>query len=51
VIDDSKIKTREEKGAKRPETIKWADGRASFGVVPTFVLDEWGIDLEKERAW
>ncbi|WP_145284521.1 hypothetical protein [Rosistilla oblonga] len=33
--------------AKRPETIKWADGRASFGVVPTFVLDEWGIDLER----
>ncbi len=31
--------------AKRPETIKWADGRASFGVVPGFVLDEWGIDL------
>ena len=37
--------------AKRPETIKWADGRASFGVVPEFVLDEWGVDLEKERAW
>jgi len=37
--------------AKRPETIKWADGRASFGVVPAFVLDEWGIDLGKERAW
>lgn len=37
--------------AKRPETIKWADGRASFGVVPIFVLEEWGIDLEKERAW
>ena len=36
--------------AKRPETIKWADGRASFGVVPTFVLEEWGIDLEKERG-
>ena len=36
--------------AKRPETLKWADGRGSFGVVPTFVLDEWGIDLEKERA-
>lgn len=35
--------------AKRPETIKWADGRASFGIVPKFVLDEWGIDLEKER--
>ena len=39
------------KFAKRPETIKWADGRASFGVIPNFVLDEWGIDLEKERAW
>ncbi len=37
--------------AKRPETIKWADGRASFGVVPTFVKDEWGIDLRKQRAW
>lgn len=37
--------------AKRPETIKWADGRASFRVVPTFVLEEWVIDLEKERAW
>jgi uncharacterized protein len=35
--------------AKRPETIKWADGRACFRVVPTFVLDEWGIDLAKER--
>lgn len=33
--------------AKRPDTIKWADGRASFGVVPTFVRDEWGIDLLK----
>lgn len=31
--------------AKRPETIKWADGRASFRVVPEFVLDDWGIDL------
>jgi len=34
--------------AKRPETIQWADGRASFGVIPTFVLDVWEIDLEKE---
>ena len=32
--------------ARRPETIKWADGRASFGVIPTFVTDEWGVDLE-----
>jgi uncharacterized protein len=37
--------------AKRPETIKWADGRASLGAVPRFVLDEWEIDLEKEQAW
>jgi uncharacterized protein len=31
--------------ARRPEVIQWADGRASFGVVPEFVRDEWGIDL------
>jgi uncharacterized protein len=31
--------------ARRPEIIKWADGRASFYVVPKFVWDEWGIDL------
>lgn len=37
--------------ARRPETIKWADGRASFGVVPTFVMDDWGIELERERRW
>ena len=37
--------------ARRPETIKWADGRAGFGVIPTFVLEKWGIDLEKEKAW
>lgn len=36
---------------KRPETIKWADGRASFRVVPNFVLEKWGIDLERERTW
>src|SRR3954447_20444777 len=35
--------------AKRPETIRWADGRASFGVVPTLVLEEWGIDLRGDR--
>ena len=37
--------------AKRPDMIKWADGRASFGVVPTFVLDDWGIDLENQPRW
>src|SRR5262245_487664 len=31
--------------AKRPEMINWADGRASFRVVPEIVWDEWGIDL------
>jgi uncharacterized protein len=34
--------------AKNPETIKWADGRASLGVVPDLVWHEWGIDLEKQ---
>ena len=29
--------------------IRWADGRASFGVVPELVKEEWGIDLERER--
>jgi uncharacterized protein len=32
--------------AKRPEILKWADGRACFEVIPDFVLDDWGIDLE-----
>lgn len=31
--------------AKRPETIKWADGRACFEVIPDFVAIEWGIEL------
>ena len=31
--------------ARRSETINWAHGRASFGIVPSFVLDEWGIEL------
>jgi len=30
--------------AKVPETIKWADGRACFGVVPEIVEAEWEID-------
>ena len=37
--------------AKRADTIQWANGRASFGVVPRFVLEEWGVDLEQDRAW
>ena len=35
--------------AKRPEMIRWADGRASFAMIPMFVKDEWGIDLEGKR--
>lgn len=31
--------------AKRTETIKWADGRASLGVIPDLVRNDWGIDL------
>lgn len=31
--------------AKRPSMIKWADGRASFHVVPPFVHEHWKIDL------
>jgi uncharacterized protein len=37
--------------AKTKEVIQWADGRASFRVVPEFVATEWGIELEKERPW
>ena len=29
---------------KRPEILKWADGRACFEVVPDFVKGEWVID-------
>ncbi len=32
--------------AMTPEMIKWADGRASFEVVPDLVREEWGIDLD-----
>jgi uncharacterized protein len=35
--------------ARRPETIRWADGRASLGFVPEFIREEWGIDLGDER--
>jgi uncharacterized protein len=37
--------------ARRAEMIEEADERARFGVVPKFVLDEWGVELEKERTW
>lgn len=37
--------------AKTKKMIQWADGRASFRVVPEFVLQEWGIELPKERVW
>jgi uncharacterized protein len=31
--------------AKSRETIQWADGRATFSVIPELVELEWGIDL------
>jgi uncharacterized protein len=35
--------------ARRPETIQWADGRATFRVVPELVRSVWGINLAKIR--
>ncbi len=39
--------------ARRPETIRWADGRASFHLVPQIVKDEWGVDLHfpESASW
>jgi uncharacterized protein len=34
--------------ARRPGTIRWADGRATFLVVPRFVKEEWGIEVWEE---
>ena len=31
--------------AKRPDILKWANGRGAFDVVPSFVLEEWGIEI------
>ena len=30
--------------AKTKAMIQWADGRASFRIVPKFVIDDWGIE-------
>lgn len=35
--------------ARNPETLRWADGRASFQIVPQLVWDDWGIDLRGDR--
>jgi uncharacterized protein len=32
--------------AKRADVLKWADGRACFGVVPKLVMDDWRIDVK-----
>jgi len=34
---------------RRPTTIKWADGRATFRLIPEFVREEWGIELGSVR--
>ncbi len=31
--------------ARNPEMIRWADGRATFRVVPEFVTDDWDVEL------
>ena len=33
--------------AKTKEMIQWADGRAAFRMVPGFVAEEWGVELER----
>ena len=33
---------------ERPETIKWADDRASSNVIPDLVLTEWEVDFAVE---
>ena len=35
--------------ARRPETISWADARATFRTIPEFVRKEWGIALKRDR--
>ena len=35
--------------AKRPAILKWADGRAAFQVVPEWIEEEWGIEIEPRR--
>lgn len=37
--------------AKTKQMIQWADARASFSVVPEFVLDDWDIAIPKHRIW
>lgn len=37
--------------AKRPETIEWANGRASVGMIPALVPEVWGIHLKQQPAW
>ena len=37
--------------ARRPETIEWADCRATFGIVPALVREESGIELASHSAW
>lgn len=35
--------------AKRPETLSWANERSTSGFVPSFVLDEWGVELAERK--
>ena len=35
--------------AKRPEILQWADGRAAFQVVPEWIEEKWGIEIDIRR--
>jgi uncharacterized protein len=35
--------------AKRPEILKWADGRAAFLIVPELVKMDWGIEISDRQ--
>jgi uncharacterized protein len=35
--------------AKRPEILRWADERATTGVIPDLVKNEWHLDLQEQN--
>lgn len=37
--------------AKRPDTIRWADGRGQFAIVPAVVTEDWCVDVPESRSW
>ena len=37
--------------AKRKDVLQWADGRATFGIVPEVGRSDWVIELPKQSVW